>query len=77
MKLADWLALQAMNQQTFAALLGTSQGYVSELCSGKRWPGRDMMMKIQAVTHCEVRPQDFLAEPGGAEIRKLANGGEG
>jgi plasmid maintenance system antidote protein VapI len=60
MKLKDWLWTQRLRQTEFAETLGVSNGYMSELCSGQKWPSRDMARRIVEATGGQVSANDFI-----------------
>lgn len=62
MKLADWLAREGLTQTDFAAKLDKGASYVSQLCRGVLWPGRDVVAEIARLTKGAVTANDF-AEP--------------
>ncbi len=67
MKLDDWLAINNEKRSAFAARLGTSAGYVTDLCQGKAWPRMKMAQRIMAATGGKVRPEDFFNSESVAE----------
>lgn len=60
MKLSDYIAKSGIKRQDFATLIGVSQGYVTQLCQGVVWPGREVAMRIAEVTGGAVTPNDFI-----------------
>lgn len=63
MKLADYIASKGMTRAAFADLAGIGRPYVTELCAGKSWPGREIAARIAEVTGGEVTANDFLEAP--------------
>jgi 3,4-dihydroxy 2-butanone 4-phosphate synthase/GTP cyclohydrolase II len=60
MLLALWLQREGEQRSRFAARIGISPGYVTQLCDGVVWPGREIAEKIFAATSGEVTPEDFF-----------------
>lgn len=63
MKLAVWLKRENLTQTDLAAKLGSGPSYVSQLCRGLLWPGRDVVEKIADITGGKVTADDFMTEP--------------
>lgn len=56
-KLREYLA--GKRKADFAAKLGTSPSYLSQLLSGVKRPGFDMMVRIKQATDGAVTPNDW------------------
>ena len=53
-----------MTKARFAALLGVTTSYVSQLTSdAPPWPGRDLAQRIGIVTEGAVTPNDLAGYP--------------
>lgn len=52
--LRDWLTRSKQNQRVFAAALGVSDAYLSQILSGIRRPKLEMLMTIEAATGVPV-----------------------
>ena len=61
MQLNDWLEKKRMKRTVFADAIHVSPSYITALCSGDAWPGREIAANIVAVTGGKVSPNDFLA----------------
>lgn len=59
-RLNAFFAATGVKHVWLAEKLGISRSYVSELCSGKKRPGRDLAFKIQDVTRGSVRASAWL-----------------
>ena len=67
MKLESYLSQQNLTASAFADQVGVAQSTISRLMAGvnkknARNPSWKLMMKIRAVTHGEVTPNDFITE---------------
>lgn len=60
MNLADWLKSNRVTRVAFAARIGVSPSYVTGLCSGAYWPGREVIKRITQETNGAVTANDFL-----------------
>ncbi len=60
MKLRDWLDQENMLSKDFAAKIGKTPGYVSQVLSGIIWPSRDTFRNIRRITKGSVTPNDML-----------------
>lgn len=60
MKLADWLSTKKIKRREFAAAVGIGAPYLTELCQGIKWPGRDVAERIMRETKGKVTPTDFI-----------------
>ena len=60
MKLVDYLLANNIRRTDFADMVGVSQSYVTQLCQGQIWPGREIVTKILEVTDGQVTPNDFV-----------------
>lgn len=63
MQLSEWLRLTKTRRSKFARQIGASPGYVTQICSGACWPGREMASAIYRETEGQVRPEDFFRPP--------------
>ena len=63
MKLADYLSQNDIKRFKFAELIGVSQSYVTQLCQGHVWPGREIVQRIMDATDGMVRANDFVEIP--------------
>lgn len=53
-ELAKWLKANGKSRKEFALELDVSLGYVNQLCSGARVPGRDTINQIARLTNNQV-----------------------
>ena len=60
--LSAFLALRG-SKARFCEETGLSPGYVSDICSGKAWPNREVWRKIRDATGGRVTPNDHLNPP--------------
>lgn len=60
MRLADYLTETGTSRVAFAESVGISGGFVTQLCNGEAWPGRDVAARIKNATDGKVTPDDFL-----------------
>jgi DNA-binding transcriptional regulator YdaS (Cro superfamily) len=60
MKLADYLDRTRIPRGEFAALIGATGGWVTQLCQGDGWPSRAMAERIAAATNGQVTANDFM-----------------
>jgi transcriptional regulator with XRE-family HTH domain len=60
MKLADYLSAKNIKRTDFAGMVGVSQSYITQICQGQIWPGRDIALRIMEATDGQVGPNDFL-----------------
>lgn len=60
MILADWLKQNGIRRRDFAARIRVTPGMIGDYCSGKSWPGRDVMKRIAAETGGDVTANDFV-----------------
>lgn len=58
--LSDWLAENGFSQAGFAAHLGISQGYLSELLSGAKSPSMNTARLIKEATGGEITADDLM-----------------
>lgn len=63
MKLDEWLMANSEARSKFAARLGTSAGYVTDLCQARVSPSLKMAQRIMIATGGAVKPEDFFDEP--------------
>lgn len=63
MKLADYLSERGIRRNEFAEIVGVSQSYITMLCQGQVWPGRDVVERITNSTNGEVTANDFVERP--------------
>ncbi len=61
MKLAHYLSAKSIRRTEFADMIGVSQSYVTQLCQGQIWPGREIATKIAEATSGQVTANDFMA----------------
>ncbi len=59
MKLATYLATNAVTQKDFAEQIGEKQPIINLYCRRKRIPRPDVMLKIFKATNGAVTPNDF------------------
>jgi len=71
-KLDDWLRATGTRRNAFAAAIGVTPSYVSQLCAGTLWPGRDIMTRIRTATNGAVSADDFLPPAAPAVGRAVA-----
>jgi len=59
--LEDWFSLdpRPMSKYRFAKELGITPSYVTRLCKGTPWPGRELARKIGEVTKGYVTANDL------------------
>lgn len=62
MRLSDWLRITKTRRGEFAARIGVSAGYVTQLCNHHVWPGKDVASRIREATNGDVTADDFLPE---------------
>ncbi len=63
MKLDEWLTANNVKRSAFAARLGTSAGYVTDLCqSPSVQPSLKMAQRSMIATGGDVKPEDFFGE---------------
>ena len=60
MLLRDWLHRERLKRIDFAARIGISPSYLTDLCNGVAWPGREVAENILRETDGEVSPVDFF-----------------
>lgn len=62
--LAQWLKGKHKARGAFAAEVGLSPSYISQLCADPPtyWPSRDVAIRIRQATDNAVTPNDFLPE---------------
>jgi 3,4-dihydroxy 2-butanone 4-phosphate synthase/GTP cyclohydrolase II len=63
MLLRDWLHRGRVKRIDFAGRVEISPSYLTDLCNGMAWPGRDVAERIFRETNGEVTPLDFLRGP--------------
>jgi hypothetical protein len=61
MLLRDWLRRERVKRIDFAKRVRISPSYLTDLCSGVAWPGRDVAERVMRETGGEVTPLDFLS----------------
>jgi len=72
-KLIEWLKATNTRRNAFAREIGVSPSYVTQLCAGTIWPGRDVIARIRDATGGEVTANDFMpAAAAPAEGRAVA-----
>lgn len=52
-----------ISQSAFAAQIGVSKGYMSQILSGQRSPSRDMIQRIDLATGGRVPPSVWFKTP--------------
>tara|TARA_Y100000310_G_C20638556_1_gene792570 strand:+ start:1033 stop:1560 length:528 start_codon:yes stop_codon:yes gene_type:complete len=60
-KLAQWLYSNRVKSGDFAAYVGISHAYMSEIAKGKKTPGLSLALRIQQATGGEVSMTDWFA----------------
>ena len=60
MKLAEWLVANNERRSAFANRLGTSPGYITDLCRSNARPSLQMAQRIMEATAGDVKPEDFF-----------------
>lgn len=63
MKLTDWLKLQGLSNDEFAAMIDTTATSVYRYAEGLRIPNEETMGKIYTATKGAVTPNDFYRIP--------------
>ncbi|WYK04454.1 helix-turn-helix transcriptional regulator [Cereibacter sphaeroides f. sp. denitrificans] len=63
-KLSQFLTDHSITQRDFAARIGTSASYLSEIVSGRKTPGLELAFTIERVTGGNVPASSWL--PGAA-----------
>ncbi len=53
--LADWMTRRTLNRTELAELFGCDLSYITKLLNGTRQPGRDLSVKIEALTGIPVK----------------------
>jgi hypothetical protein len=61
-KLAEWLFNKGQRRSSFASLLDTSPGYITDLCQGRTRPSLAMAQRIMEATNGDVKPEDFFED---------------
>lgn len=64
--LAQYLAAQKITQAQFADRVGSTSATVSRWCSGKAFPNKDAVKRIDAATGGEVPPAVWYEAKGAA-----------
>ncbi len=59
MKLNEWLVANAVRRSAFAVRLGTSPGYITDLCQDDASPSLKMARRIMLATNGEVGLGDW------------------
>lgn len=59
MKLTEWLDREQIKRKDLAEAIGVTPSYITALCAGTLWPGRDIAEKIEKFTAGNVTPSDF------------------
>lgn len=62
MKLTDYLRETGETGTGFAKRIGVAQATINRYCKGVRTPRPEIMQRIQAETHGDVTPNDFIGE---------------
>lgn len=61
--LAEWLLEKDIKRYEFADMIEMSPSYVTQLCDGTIWPGRDVVEKIIKVTKGAITADSFITPP--------------
>lgn len=59
--LREYLTSQKISQAEFAARMGVSKGYMSELVAGRKAPGLDLAVKIEDETRFSVTVRSWVS----------------
>jgi len=65
MHLKDYLSDQNMTQAEFAELLGVTHQAVNQWLRGRRFPRRELVVKIEKITGGNVKPSDWYVSNSG------------
>ncbi len=71
-RLEAYLADTRQTQAEFADKVNSTPSTISRICSGKRFPGRELLRRIAQETQGAVTANDFL----GIDFAPISNGGE-
>lgn len=84
-RLNAWLQSRKVRKAEFAAEIGVSPGYLSNLCADPPafWPGREVVLRIRAATGGAITADSFLpprdetppAEPPAGACHGAGRGG--
>ena len=58
--LKSYLDVNGITQAEFGRLIGRTQGYISQLCAGKKTPSTKIAVKIQNLTQGAVQPASWI-----------------
>ena len=73
MTLNEYLKTNKIWGYDFAKKIGVHKTYLSGLRKGKRWPSRNLMLRISEATGGQVTADSFLnGEAGDAQMAKIA-----
>ena len=68
MKLAEWFETEGkgkgVTRTAFAQKIDVTPSYITALCNGSVWPGRDVASRIAEATEGAVSANDFVARDG-------------
>jgi transcriptional regulator with XRE-family HTH domain len=68
-----WRVRSKLNQKALAAALGVSNGYLSQILDGLRFPGRELSVQIETITGVPVSSWvDTRRGKSGKRLRSLA-----
>ena len=71
-RLTEYRKRSKMNQRTLARLIGITEAYLSQVLSGKRFPGRENALLIERLTGV---PVESWSEPArGESVHAPAHG---
>lgn len=62
MKLIDYLAIKSLTQESFASMVGSTQGFVSHVITGRSFPGGRKALLWSQATDWLVTPHDLNPE---------------
>lgn len=71
MTLEDYLDDQDMTQREFAELLGVTHQAVNQWLRGRRFPRRELIVKIEKITGGKVKPSDWYLSNVTRNRRKI------
>lgn len=67
MKLTQYLTDNGISETAFAERIGCGQATINRYINGKRFPEREMILKIEEATDGAVSPADWYAPAVAAE----------
>lgn len=65
-QLRAYLLAKGLKQSDFAAKIGVSRAYLSEIVSGDKTPSLDVAFRIEAATKRRIMAESFLKTQSGA-----------